>query len=139
VSLSDSEERKSSAGEPPLEVGPPDASEWARAIRESSINAISKQISKPLFGDALALISAPFYAFYVTLLKVRIKNEERIDMQLFFGFVGLFNILLCWPIGLILHWTRIEPFELPTKAAQWYTIICNVSLMIYNGTSCDIQ
>lgn len=137
VSLSDSEGRKNPAGETPLEVGPPDASEWAKITSVSSVSTASEQISKPLIGDALALVSALFYAFYVILLKVRIKNEERIDMQLFFGFVGLFNISLCWPIGLILHWTRIEPFELPTKAAEWYTIISDVSLIVFNGTSCD--
>jgi len=62
----------------------------------------------------------------VVLLKVRIKNENRIDMQLFFGFVGLFNILGCWPLGFILHWTGVEVFELPTKAIEWYAIIINV-------------
>lgn len=33
----------------------------------------------------LALLSAFCYAVYVILLKVRIGDEERIDMQLFFG------------------------------------------------------
>ena len=61
----------------------------------------------------MALLSALFYALYVTLLKVRIRSESRIDMQLFFGFVGLFNILMTWPIGVILHLTGIETFELP--------------------------
>ncbi|KDQ30683.1 hypothetical protein PLEOSDRAFT_1074969 [Pleurotus ostreatus PC15] len=37
--------------------------------------------------DSLALLSAVFYALYVILLKVRIKSESRIDMQLFFGFM----------------------------------------------------
>lgn len=43
----------------------------------------------PLLGDALALASALAYAFYVILLKVRIKNEARVSMTLFFGFVRL--------------------------------------------------
>jgi len=43
-----------------------------------------------ILGNILALLSALFYAMYVILLKVRIKAEYRIDMQLFFGFVGLF-------------------------------------------------
>src|SRR6266700_1473048 len=69
--------------------------------------------SRATFGDVLALISALFYAVYVILLKVRIKSESRIDMQLFFGFVGLFNILTCWSIGLVLHLAGVEIFELP--------------------------
>ncbi|KAF8225073.1 hypothetical protein L208DRAFT_1409149 [Tricholoma matsutake] len=69
--------------------------------------------SMRIFGDFLALISALFYALYVTLLKVRIRSESRIDMQLFFGFVGLFNILTCWLLGVFLHLIGAEPFELP--------------------------
>ncbi|KAJ7487717.1 hypothetical protein B0H11DRAFT_2014574 [Mycena galericulata] len=72
---------------------------------------------RPILGDVLALISALFYALYVILLKVRIRSESRVDMQLFFGFVGLFNILTCWPIGIFLHLIGAETFELPQRAA----------------------
>ncbi|KAJ7783910.1 vacuolar membrane protein [Mycena maculata] len=68
-------------------------------------------------GDILALISALFYALYVILLKVRIRDEARVDMQLFFGFVGAFNVLMCWPIGVFLHLIGTEPFELPQRKA----------------------
>jgi len=88
---------------------------------------VFEHISQPILGDTLALISALFYALYVILLKVRIKNESRIDMQLFFGFVGLFNTLGCWPLGFLLHWSGVEVFEPPTKAAEWYAIVINVS------------
>ncbi|KAJ7293692.1 hypothetical protein C8J57DRAFT_1269684 [Mycena rebaudengoi] len=73
--------------------------------------------SRPILGDSLALVSALFYALYVILLKVRIRSESRVDMQLFFGFVGLFNILSCWPIGVFLHLLGIETFELPKRSA----------------------
>jgi solute carrier family 35 protein F5 len=119
VSLSDASHSKN----PPSQT-PPDPS-------STTIPPISvfEHVSQPLLGDVLALISALFYALYVILLKVRIKNEERIDMQLFFGFVGLFNVLVCWPMGVILHLTGAEPFELPTKAAEWYAIVINVRLL----------
>ena len=42
-------------------------------------------VKRPMWGDALALLSAFCYAIYVILLKVRIGDEERVDMQLFFG------------------------------------------------------
>jgi solute carrier family 35, member F5 len=77
-------------------------------------------------GNILALLSALFYAMYVILLKVRIKAEYRIDMQLFFGFVGLFNILACWLVGLILHLTGVEIFELPHTKLAIYAILINV-------------
>ncbi|KAF8167994.1 hypothetical protein B0H34DRAFT_792654 [Crassisporium funariophilum] len=86
--------------------------------------------SGALVGDALALISALFYALYVILLKVRIKSEHRIDMQLFFGFVGLFNILSCWPIGLVLHLTGVEVFELPHTKKALYAILVNMAITL---------
>jgi solute carrier family 35, member F5 len=81
-----------------------------------------------LLGDSLALVSALFYALYVILLKVRIRSESRIDMQLFFGFVGLFNTFACWPIGVILHLTGAEKFELPTSGRAIGGLLVNVSL-----------
>lgn len=81
---------------------------------------------KHIIGDSLSLLSALFYALYVTLLKVRIRNESRIDMQLFFGFVGLFNILVTWPIGVVLHLTGVEPFELPSKTSSIIAVLISV-------------
>ncbi|KAF8642238.1 hypothetical protein AX16_009513 [Volvariella volvacea WC 439] len=86
--------------------------------------------SQPLLGDLLALLSAVFYAFYVTLLKVRIQHESRIDMQLFFGFVGLFNILLCWPIGVILHFIGVEAFELPKTGRTILALLINMAITL---------
>jgi len=80
-----------------------------------------------LLGDCLALLSALFYAVYVILLKVRIHSESRIDMQLFFGFVGLFNIVGCWPIGVLLHLTGVEKIELPTSSRVVVGLLVNVS------------
>ena len=79
-----------------------------------------------MLGDALALISALCGAIYVILLKIRVKEESRVDMPLLFGLTGLFNILLLWPIGLILHLTSAEIFELPHTKQGLYIIIINV-------------
>lgn len=86
-----------------------------------SINLIA------MLGDALALFSAMFYAAYSIFLKVQIKEESRIDMQLFFGFVGLFNIALCWPVALVLHWLDIESLEFPDTNQAVIAILINVS------------
>ncbi|KAI0051725.1 vacuolar membrane protein [Auriscalpium vulgare] len=84
----------------------------------------------PLLGDSLALLSAFFYAFYVILLKVRIRSESRVDMQLFFGFVGLFNILALWPLGVVLHFTRVEVFELPTSRRSIAGLLINMAITL---------
>lgn len=81
-------------------------------------------------GDILALLSALFYAMYLILLKVKIKEESRIDMQLFFGYVGLFNIVLCWPIGLLLHWFGVEDLELPDTKHAVVAILINMIITL---------
>ncbi|KAF6766304.1 vacuolar membrane protein [Ephemerocybe angulata] len=91
---------------------------------------ITNHAPRPALGDALALISALFYALYVILLKVRIKNESRVDMQLFFGFVGLFNVLTCWPIGVVLHLTGAEVFELPSTRAALSAVLINMAITL---------
>lgn len=59
-------------------------------------------------GDLMALISAVIYGLYVTVMKVRVGDEGRVSMPLFFGLVGVFNVLLLWPVFFILHFTGIE-------------------------------
>lgn len=64
-------------------------------------------------GDAMAFVSAIMYGIYAVLLKKCIGNESRVNMPLFFGMVGLSNVLFLWPGFLILHLTNIESFQLP--------------------------
>lgn len=73
----------------------------------------------------LALSGALFYGLYTILLKRQIGSESRIDMPLFFGWVGVFNVLLLWPIIPLLHWTGIEIFELPQGPALWLMLLLN--------------
>ncbi|GAA5860027.1 hypothetical protein JCM1840_001846 [Sporobolomyces johnsonii] len=84
--------------------------------------------SSPLLGDFLALLSAVAYAAYVLLLKVRIRSEARVSMTLFFGWVGLWNILLLWPMGVLLDWAGVETFELPKGKALWASLLINASI-----------
>lgn len=66
-------------------------------------------------GDSMALLSAVIYGMYITVMKRRVGNEEKVDMRLFFGLVGVFNLALLWPLFFILHWTNIEPVSLLTS------------------------
>ncbi|KAF5390308.1 hypothetical protein D9757_002816 [Collybiopsis confluens] len=100
----------------------------SQTIDDDSLSAPISVSARYVLGDFLALFSALFYAFYVILLKVRIRAESRIDMQLFFGFVGLFNIVFCWPIGVLLHLTGVEKFELPTTSKAVAAIIINMAI-----------
>lgn len=74
-------------------------------------------------GDGMAFFSAVVYGLYVTVMKRRVGDEDRVNMPLFFGLVGLFNLVLLWPGFFILHWTGIEPFALPPTGKVWSIII----------------
>jgi len=100
-------------------------SSYPRTDKPADLRPLSPN---PLLGDSFALASALFYALYVSLLKVRMREESRVNMQLFFGFVGLFNVITLWPLGLVVHFLGVEPFELPQNWKEWSGIGINVSL-----------
>lgn len=71
-----------------------------------------------VWGNVLALVGAFIYGVYTILLKHKIAkpntSKERIlNTHLFFGFVGLYCLLLLWPAILVLHFIGAETFELP--------------------------
>ncbi|KAF8576560.1 hypothetical protein K439DRAFT_1418863 [Ramaria rubella] len=86
--------------------------------------------TNPALGDIFAILAAIFYAVYVILLKIRIRSESRIDMQLFFGFVGAVNTVALVPVGLVLHFSRFEPFALPTNRKAWSAVLFNMLITL---------
>jgi len=68
-----------------------------------------------LLGDMAAVISAFIYGMYTVLMKRRVGDDGKMKMDLFFGGLGLFNFLTVWPMLLILHFTGLETFRLPSK------------------------
>lgn len=73
----------------------------------------------------MALLSAVLYGLYAVFMKKRIGDESRVHMPLFFGLVGLFNVLLLWPGFIVLHFTGIETFELPPSGRVSMIIAVN--------------
>lgn len=78
-------------------------------------------------GDALALLSAVIYGFYtISLKKTTISALPRsIHMPTFFGFVGLFNIILLLPLFPALHFSGLETFSAPPSAHIWIILLTN--------------
>ncbi len=74
-------------------------------------------------GDAMAFVSAVLYGMYAIVIKSRIGNEDRVNMPLFFGMTGLFNLIFLWPGFLILHYTGVEKFELPQTGKIWTIVL----------------
>jgi solute carrier family 35 protein F5 len=74
----------------------------------------------------LAFVSAILYGLYSIVMKKRVENEDRVNMPLFFGLVGFFNVIFLWPGFIILHLTGVETFELPPTGKIWTIIIVSV-------------
>lgn len=90
-------------------------------------------------GDGMAFFSAIVYGLYVTVMKRRVGDEDRVNMPLFFGLVGLLNLIILWPGFLILHWTGVEPFEWPPTGKVWLIIVVSCSilaLLLWEYISC---
>ncbi|KAK6357095.1 hypothetical protein TWF718_001421 [Orbilia javanica] len=90
----------------------------------------SHTAAETLLGDGMALFGALVYGLYTVLLKVRIGHESRVSMQLFFGFVGLFNFICLWPGLLILHYTGYEKLELPPTTGVYWVIFINCCITV---------
>ena len=82
-----------------------------------------KSAAEIAVGDILSLGSAVLYGIYSVLIKRQIQNESRINMLLFFGYVGAINTVLLWPGLILLHVFDIESFELPPSSRIWSIII----------------
>lgn len=94
------------------------------SLQDSEIEDQSAEEGKMvLLGDAIALLGAAFYGCYTTLLKLRIHHESRVNMTLFFGFVGLYCLIFLWPFIIILSVLGVEPFELPPSKAATICIL----------------
>ncbi|PCG99562.1 Drug/metabolite transporter [Penicillium occitanis (nom. inval.)] len=85
----------------------------------------SKTPAEIALGDAMAALSAIVYGVYTIVMKKQVGDESRVNMQLFFGLVGLFNVFLLWPGFILLHVLDIERFSLPTENRIWAIILIN--------------
>lgn len=106
--------------------GPP--SDDANALLRRAIdNFPDKTPGELALGDGLALFSAVVYGIYsIALKKMTVKALPRqLNMPLFFGLVGTFNIFLLSPLFPILHYTGIETFQPPPSAHIWMILLVN--------------
>ncbi|XP_078408547.1 solute carrier family 35 member F5-like isoform X4 [Cetorhinus maximus] len=78
---------------------------------------------KGTIGSLWSLTGAVLYAIYIVMIKRKVDREDKLDIPMFFGFVGLFNLLLLWPGFFLLHYTGFEAFEFPTKTVWIYILI----------------
>lgn len=94
-------------------------------VRTVVDNAMNDSTFFILIGNLLALLGALFYGVYSTLLKLKVNDEDRINMKIFFGFVGLFTMLFLWPSLVLLHYLGWETFEWPQGKTVISIILVN--------------
>lgn len=82
-----------------------------------------KPAAEVALGDAMAAFSAVMYGVYTIVMKRQIGDESQVNMSLFFGLVGFFNMVLIWPGFIVMHFTGIETFELPPTDRVWYILL----------------
>ena len=70
-----------------------------------------------MWGDLLTVLSAMFYAFYSSFLKIAVPTEKESTFKFtwFLGFVGLINDVVVLPLFPILNATGVEVFEWPNR------------------------
>ncbi|KAG1689001.1 hypothetical protein DVH05_002884 [Phytophthora capsici] len=61
-----------------------------------------------VFGDLVALFAAFMYGVYTTAIRRLIPDEESVSISLFFGFIGIINMVCLLPIVLAFHYSSIE-------------------------------
>ena len=95
-------------------------------------------------GSIWSLVGAFFYAVYIVLMRFNVVHDAMLNFPMFFGeektvrvvepfpnqplsnlgFIGLFSLILMWPIILLLNFTQLEIFDWPSKE-QWLLILVN--------------
>ncbi|XP_033875437.1 solute carrier family 35 member F5-like isoform X2 [Acipenser ruthenus] len=88
-----------------------------------SLSGSDNTDGKDVIGSLWSLVGAVLYAVYIVMIKRKVDREDKLDIPMFFGFVGLFNLLFLWPGFFLLHYTGFEAFELPSKLVWMYLIL----------------
>lgn len=78
----------------------------------------------PPRGALWALLGSLSYSSYIVFLRRKIDHEDKLDVPMFFGFVGLFSFVTLWPLFLVLHYAEFETFQWPNKY-QWLSMLLN--------------
>ncbi|KRX20534.1 Solute carrier family 35 member F5 [Trichinella nelsoni] len=81
-------------------------------------------LSTPL-GVVWAIFGSIGYSTYVVLLRHQVDCEEKLEIPMFFGFVGVFCLLTLWPALFLFDYLGIESLHPMPNSSQWRYIILN--------------
>lgn len=85
------------------------------------------------WGVIWSVMGALLLALFLVFLRRMVDNEEKLNMPMFYGFLGFFTLLFLWPGLLILHFTNAERLEWPDPV-EWLLLVLNgvVGMVISN-------
>lgn len=108
------------------------------ASRKSSLKDVSirtrvmdkfpkKTASELALGNTFTLLSAIIFGLYTVLLKKTTTKiqPQQLNVLLFFGLIGMCNMVLLLPCFPALHYSGIEKFSLPQDARTWSALLLN--------------
>lgn len=113
--------------------GPYSGSDLSTVTGRTTVNGSAggtfpqKSAGELALGDSMAAFSAIMYGIYTIVMKKQVGDESRVNMQLFFGLVGFFNVFLLWPGFFIMHFLGIEEFAMPPTDRIWAIILVRAS------------
>ncbi|RLN94022.1 hypothetical protein BBJ28_00021422 [Nothophytophthora sp. Chile5] len=74
-------------------------------------NDSSDGLSEGFWGDVCALIGAIMYGVYTTAIRKYLPDDAGISVSLFFGFVGLFSLVVLAIFVVIFNYTGVESLQ----------------------------
>jgi len=98
---------------------------------QSSTNTPSG-VTQPWIGDVVMAGAALFWALYLVCYKRFVGDPSFGTINLQGTLMGVFNTFLLWPVIIILHYTHVESFELPTGNTLNFILITTALGFINN-------
>ncbi|XP_032816116.1 solute carrier family 35 member F5-like isoform X2 [Petromyzon marinus] len=89
-----------------------------------SLSTVASSSAEAVMAGCIwSLLGALLYATYLVLLQRSAGGDRQLDIPMFFGFVGLFNLLCLWPGFPLLHYAGFETFVFPSNTVWAYILI----------------